>query len=58
MLLLLAKLVHEFARNVASAYAMLKSVVNCCREHIVYTTELLEVAEPLELLCVDDIPAR
>lgn len=58
MRLLLADLVHQFPRNVSRADAVLEAIVYRCREHVVYAAELLQIPEPLELLCIYDVPVK
>jgi len=54
--LLLSELLHEFLGEVARANAMFESIVNCSWENVVHAAQLLKIAKPLELFCVNDVP--
>ena len=54
--LLLCEFLHHFPCNVSCTNAMLEAVVNGCGEHVVYTPELFEIPQTLELFRINDIP--
>ena len=55
--LLPLELEHELPGDVRRAYAVLEAVVHGRGEHVVDAAQLLKVAQPLELLGIDDVPA-
>jgi hypothetical protein len=56
-MLLLIKLLHLLAREVAGADAVLEAVVHGSGEDVVHAAQLLEVAKALELFSINDVPA-
>lgn len=56
--LLLLEFFHDLPGDVARANAMFEPVVHSRGEHVVDAPELLQVAQSLKLLGVDDIPTK
>jgi hypothetical protein len=56
--LLTLQLQHQLLRYISRTYTVLEAVVHGCREYVIYTPKLLQVAESLKLLCVDYVPAK